>query len=823
MHPNPCLPPTGACCIDGACSVTDEATCLGQGGAYQNDGTTCTPNPCPQTTGACCVGGTCSSTDENSCIAQGGSYQGDGTLCMPNPCIATGACCIGATCVVTASAACNGLSGAYQGDGTTCTPNPCLPPPTGACCVGTTCSVTDATDCSGQGGDYQGDGTTCTPNPCLPPPTGACCIGTTCSVTDATDCSGQGGDYQGDGTTCDPDPCLPPTGACCIGTTCTVTDEADCSGQAGSYQGDDATCDPNPCLPPTGACCIGTTCSVTDADDCAGQGGDYQGDGATCTPNPCSQAPACGAPGTGDCCQANGTPFCDDFDCCETVCAVDPFCCNSSWDGLCANRAEDFCPVLCPVFGACCFDESCVVLTQEECTTQGGLYEGDDTVCEPNPCLPECGDTATGDCCEANGTPYCNDLACCDAVCAADPLCCSAAWDESCAEAAGDLCPVLCPPRGACCLPDGTCQDDVREPDCTAQFGAFQGESSLCVETICPLPFNDDCENRIPIFDGISFFDSTDATTDGPPHLGCWANEDEQVSQDLWYNYSPGCDGEVTVSLCASSFDTRLAVYLGCDCPVSDDNLIVCNDNFCGLRSQVTFSASAGQCYKIRLGGNGPAAGSGVIGIDIDPDQPTKPTLTLDANTRGAYEAGESVNVTLSISGLCGGVAAASWEAFVEFDTAELQYQSVTYTASPFALHLLTEDPEVQIGPGLLNLAAAIDPEIPQFPTTVDSLLVTITFTALTDGCFPTVTFADDPATRLENAVGGDILPLNLEPLEPSCIGDTNRDGVVDVTDLITVISAWNSSSSCVADFDGDGVVTVVDLVQVIVSWGPCP
>jgi hypothetical protein len=42
-------------------------------------------------------------------------------------------------------------------------------------------------------------------------------------------------------------------------------------------------------------------------------------------------------PGTGDCCQANGTPGCEDVACCELVCACDPFCCDTEWDEACAT------------------------------------------------------------------------------------------------------------------------------------------------------------------------------------------------------------------------------------------------------------------------------------------------------------------------------------------------------------------------------------------------------------------------------------------------------------------------------------------------------
>ncbi len=45
------LPPTGACCDDGACAVINEAACLALGGTYMGDDTDCNdadcPEPCP--------------------------------------------------------------------------------------------------------------------------------------------------------------------------------------------------------------------------------------------------------------------------------------------------------------------------------------------------------------------------------------------------------------------------------------------------------------------------------------------------------------------------------------------------------------------------------------------------------------------------------------------------------------------------------------------------------------------------------------------------------------------------------------------------------
>ena len=47
--------------------------------------------------------------------------------------------------------------------------------------------------------------------------------------------------------------------------------------------------------------------------------------------------------GSGDCMSAHAAPGCFDGRCCARVCAIDPFCCDNSWDALCANEAATSC------------------------------------------------------------------------------------------------------------------------------------------------------------------------------------------------------------------------------------------------------------------------------------------------------------------------------------------------------------------------------------------------------------------------------------------------------------------------------------------------
>ena len=132
--------------------------------------------------------------------------------------------------------------------------------------------------------------------------------------------------------------------------------------------------------------------------------------------------PACG-PGAGDCCMdgGNGTPGCDDADCCNCICLCDPFCCDVSWDGNCAGQG----------FGGDC--------------GASNPNSGCDMECSecleplPGPCGP-----GNGDCCAAggNGTPGCDDEECCTIVCGVDPFCCATSWDGACANQANDLCEV---------------------------------------------------------------------------------------------------------------------------------------------------------------------------------------------------------------------------------------------------------------------------------------------------------------------------------------------------------------------------------------------
>jgi spore coat protein A len=127
--------------------------------------------------------------------------------------------------------------------------------------------------------------------------------------------------------------------------------------------------------------------------------------------------------------------------------------------------------------GACCVAGACSQLTQTECASRGGTFQGAGTSCSPNPCA-----APTGACCAASGS-------------------CSVVTSSTCASTGGvyrgDLTtcsPNPCPqPTGACCAPNGTCSL-LTQSQCGSQGGAYQGDFTTCAAAQCPViltPFVD--------------------------------------------------------------------------------------------------------------------------------------------------------------------------------------------------------------------------------------------------------------------------------------------------------------------------------------------
>jgi hypothetical protein len=68
---------------------------------------------------------------------------------------------------------------------------------------------------------------------------------------------------------------------------------------------------------------------------------------------------------------------------------------------------------------------------------------------------------------------------------------------------------------------------------------------------------------------------------------------------------------------------------------------------------------------------------------------------------------------------------------------------------------------------------------------------------------------------------------LDIQTVENPCYEDVDGSGIVDVSDLLTLIGNWGNCPDCIEEIPGDvnydNVVDVTDLLRVVGSWGPCP
>jgi endonuclease/exonuclease/phosphatase family metal-dependent hydrolase len=220
--------------------------------------------------------------------------------------------------------------------------------------------------------------------------------------------------------------------------------------------------------------------------------------------------------------------------------------------------------------GSCCVGTgACSLVSESTCLGVGGLYQGDDTVCAPNPC-PQ----PAGGCCFANGT-------------------CALETEEDCDSFGGEfegdfsVCsPNPCPqPPGACCFMDRSCNQLVVN-DCTVLGGVHHGAGTLCGVVDCTPVMGACCLGSTCIT-----LTATDCTAVAGVYLGDGA----------------GCGGAcVTETPCPSDCapDNGDGTF-GNGVVNIDDLLSVIND----------FGAAGGPCDSSPDNGDG-TFGNGLVNID---------------------------------------------------------------------------------------------------------------------------------------------------------------------------------------------------------------
>jgi Secretion system C-terminal sorting domain len=120
---------------------------------------------------------------------------------------------------------------------------------------------------------------------------------------------------------------------------------------------------------------------------------------------------------------------------------------------------------------------------------------------------------------------------------------------------------------------------------------------------------NDACANATPIACGGSASGSTATANNDGPAGDCTGGS---TAPDVWYTIT-GTGGAITASLCGSGYDTQIDVYTGA-CGVLT-NIGGCNDDFCSLQSQMTWTSTAGTTYLIRVHGFSNATGPFTLAV----------------------------------------------------------------------------------------------------------------------------------------------------------------------------------------------------------------
>ena len=89
------------------------------------------------------------------------------------------------------------------------------------------------------------------------------------------------------------------------------------------------------------------------------------------------------------------------------------------------------------------------------------------------------------------------------------------------------------------------------------------------------------------------------------------------IYADIWYEWTATATGTAQVTLCGTaSNDSKIAAYAGAGCPAGAS--LACNDDSCGLQSQISFAVTAGSVYMLQIGAYSVASiGAGSFSVNV--------------------------------------------------------------------------------------------------------------------------------------------------------------------------------------------------------------
>jgi hypothetical protein len=564
----------------------------------------------------------------------------------------------------------------------------------------------------------------------------------------------------------------------------------------------------------------------------------------------------CGDPGSGDCCAGASGPGCDDTACCQTICAMDPSCCNVQWDEQCAAQAACVC-VVCGI-GGC------------------------DLGCADNEGEP-CGQSANGGC--SSTPPAFNDIACGDTVCGtvwAHEGVRDTDWHRVTVGPGTITATILARFCGVAIVVDGL---DTCVPVAIGAIGASAscqtltaasaetagGTFAIFVSTA--LPDATPIYGGVPCASGLNGYRLTVECPAPDPCVGgqgsCWIPTG-----------TPGCNFAPCCTLvcaghpecCAIAWDlacAQAAALLCNPCALSGNECCApspdpgCSDApccaaVCSVDPACCAVAWDGNCAAL-------AGASGACGLCLPCDVAC--VGVAEGEPCGA-DSNAGCNSTPPAFGSIACGASTCGQAWAQDGSRDTDWYLVSLTsATSLTATLVAQFPGTVL---IVDGLAACNPEVAGAAGgSAECQVEAVAAAELAPGSYA-VFVAPDGFEGVPCAVdGGQVGPryrLSLDcevsSLVPCCLGeqgcvnvdaetcaaacgttqpgpcdghhcaadlcrpDVDGDGWVGATDLVAVLLAWGCSGpagSCPGEVDGDCAVGVGDLVEVVVEWGACP